>query len=73
MALQALEMEQVAPIAQALLQFLDREDVTVPGNMVEQFMSGKSLVRAIAGGQLVVAQEVNEAPEPKPEVSEEAA
>ena len=62
MALQALPSEQVAPTAQALLSFLDREEVSIPGNLLEAIVSGKSLLRALANGQLVLAQNVADQP-----------
>jgi hypothetical protein len=60
MALQELNGEAIIPTAQALLSYLDREDIHVPGNLVEAIVSGKSLLRALAQGQLVLAQHVNE-------------
>lgn len=73
--LQAFQEEQVQQTAQSLLAFFDREDVSVPGNLVEQIVSGKSLLRAIVAGQLKVAQEVRQPPPPvqPPEEPEEEA
>lgn len=65
--LQPLNPEQVQPTVQNLLAFLDREDVNIPGNMVESIVSGKSLLRALLGGQLVLAQNVQEGEPGKPE------
>lgn len=62
MALQALPTEQVAPTVQALLAFLDRGDVNIPGNLLESIVSGKSLLRALASGQLVLAQNIQPQP-----------
>lgn len=56
--LQSLNPEQVQPTVQNLLAFLDREDVNIPGNMVESIVSGKSLLRALLNGQLVLAQDM---------------
>lgn len=74
MALQQLNPEQVQPTAQALLAFLDREDVTIPGNLLESIVSGKSLLRALVSGQLVLAQNVpgGEAPPAKAPEGEDA-
>lgn len=63
MALQALNPEAVQPTVQALLAFLDREDVLIPGSMNESITSAKSLCRAILSGQLIIAQEPRNAPE----------
>lgn len=73
--LKAIQEEHVQKTAQSLLAFFDREDVSVPGNLVEQIVSGKSLLRAIVAGQLKVAQEVNESAPPvqPPEEPEEEA
>lgn len=60
MALHALNPEQLQPIVNGLLAFLDREDITVPGNLVETIVSGKSLLRAIAQDQIILAQDVSE-------------
>lgn len=48
--------EQVQQTVQVLLAFLDSENVKVPGNMLEGIVSGKSLLRGLLNGQLVVAQ-----------------
>lgn len=61
MALQALNQEAVQPTVQALLLFLDSENIQIPGNLLESIVSGKSLLRALATGQLVLAQESEEA------------
>lgn len=75
MALQALQQEAVQPTLESLLAFLDRDDLSVPGSQVEAIVSGKSLLRALLAGQLVLAQNTQEAPAPEatPEVAEEAA
>lgn len=65
MALQAIQQEQVQQTAQAMLAFFDREDVSIPGSMLESIVSGKSLLRALVQGQLVIAQEAQ--PQPKAE------
>lgn len=59
--LRPLDPQAVQPTVQTLLAFLDDESVSVPGNMVENIVSGKSLLRAILAGKLVVAQNM-EAP-----------
>lgn len=75
MALQALQQEAVQPTLESLLAFLDRDDLSVPGSQVEAIVSGKSLLRALIAGQLVLAQNQQETPAPEaaPEVAEEAA
>jgi len=64
--LKAIQTEQVQQTAQTLLAFFDREDVPVPASQLEAIVSGKSLLRAIVSGQLVVAQE--EQPKVQPPV-----
>ena len=68
--LKAIDQTNVQTTAQSLMAFLDREDVSVPGNMLEAIVSGKSLLRALVAGQLVIAQNVEEPKkeEKKPEV-----
>lgn len=68
MALQALNPENFQPTCQALLAFLDREDVTIPGNLLESIVSGKSLLRALLQGQLTLAQDV---PQPQAKAVQE--
>lgn len=63
--LKPVDQQNVQATAQSMMAFLDREDVSVPGNMLEAIVSGKSLLRALVSGQLVVAQNIEE---PKPEV-----
>jgi len=78
MSLKPLNPESYQAVAQAMLAYFDREDVNIPGNMVESIVSGKSLMRALLGGQLVLAQnqpasqaEVPPAPqEEEPEVEQ---
>lgn len=75
MALQPLDQEQILPVAQTLLAFLDRDDVTIPGNLLEAIVSGKSLLRGLLQGGLVVCQVTQDAPvvKPEPEPEEKAA
>lgn len=68
--LKPVDQANVQTTAQQMLAFLDREDVAVPGNMLEGIVSGKSLLRALLAGQLVIAQNVEEPKKPdakKPE------
>ena len=67
MDLQELSQEAVQPTVTALLAFLDSKDITVPGNMVESIVSGKSLLRALASGQLVLASKSEAMPQPEVE------
>lgn len=71
MALRALESEQIVPTVQVLLAFLEREDVVVPANMLEGIVSGKSILRALANGQIVLAQDMEEPQAPAAAVEEE--
>lgn len=64
MALQELKNDAVQATVQSMLAFFDREDVNVPGNMVESIVSGKSMLRALLNGQLVLAQRAQEPPSP---------
>lgn len=73
MALQELNQEAVQPTIQALLEFLDRDDVMIPVHMAEQMTSGKSLLRALVSGQIVLAQKQQEQPAPVEAEVEEAA
>lgn len=76
MALRPLPSDQVAPTAQALLAFLERDDVTVPGSMLESIVSGKSLLRALLQEQLILCHKAEESPpvpQPAEEPEEEAA
>ena len=51
-----LQAEQVQSTCQVLLAFLDSDGANVPGNMLEGVVSGKSLLRGILSGNLVVCQ-----------------
>ena len=64
MSLQPVQQEQVQGTAQQMLSFLSDENVNVPGNMLEAIVSGKSLLRGIIGGQLILCQSVNTPPKP---------
>jgi hypothetical protein len=48
--------EQVQQTVQVLLTFLDSENAKVPGNLLDGVVSGKSLLRGLLNGQLVVGQ-----------------
>lgn len=67
--LKPVDQQNVQATAQSMMAFLDREDVSVPGNMLEAIVSGKSLLRALVSGQLVVAQNIEE---PKKEAEKPA-
>ena len=54
--MQPLPQEQVQKAAQILLTFLDSEGATVPGNLLEGVVSGKSLLRGFLQGTLIVCQ-----------------
>ena len=75
-----LPQENVQSAAQVLLAFLDSDGASVPGNMVEGVVSGKSLLRGLLAGQLVICQADVPAeappaptPEPKPAAKKKAA
>jgi len=71
MSLQPLNPEQVQSTAQVLLAYLDDPSNKTPNNMLEGIVSGKSLLRGILGGQLVICQAA--APEAPPEAVEKTA
>jgi hypothetical protein len=48
--------EQVQQTVQVLLTFLDSENAKVPGNLLDGVVSGKSLLRGLLNGQLVIGQ-----------------
>ena len=54
--MRAVPAEQIQKTVQVLLSFLDSDSVTVPGSMIEGVVSGKSLLRALLDGRLIVAQ-----------------
>jgi len=54
--MQPLPPEQIQATAQVLLAFLDSDGATVPGNLLEGVVSGKSILRGILQGTLVVCQ-----------------
>jgi hypothetical protein len=54
MAFQPLDEEPVQQAAQILLSFLSDASVSVPAPMVDGIVSGKTLLRGIINGQLVV-------------------
>lgn len=49
-------IEQIQKTVQVLLAFLDSDGANVPGSMIEGIVSGKSLLRGLLNGQLIVAQ-----------------
>jgi len=59
------QQEQVQQAAQVMLALLSDESVSVPGNLLEGVVSGKSLLRAIVQGSLVVCTEEPSAAEAK--------
>lgn len=54
--MQPIPTEQIQSTVQVLLAFLDSDGANVPGNMLEGVVSGKSLLRGILTGNLVVCQ-----------------
>ena len=78
MSLKKLPVEQVIPVCQTTLALLEREDVPVPGTMIESVVSMKSILRALVQGQLCLAQEetaaapAEEAPKAAPKTKTKA-
>jgi hypothetical protein len=75
-----VNQEGVVQTAQVLLAVLNDEDGSTPNKYLEGVVSGKSLLRGIIGGQLVVCMPEKETtekkakePEPEPEPDGEAA
>lgn len=54
--MRAVPAEQIQQTVQVLLAFLDSDGAQVPGSMIEGVVSGKSLLRGLLNGQLIVAQ-----------------
>jgi len=63
MSLQPINQEQVQQTAQVLLAFLSDESVSVPGPMLDGVVSGKSLIRGLVSGQLIICQNVEGSPQ----------
>lgn len=61
-----LPADQVQKTAQILLAFLDSDGAVVPGSLVEGVVSGKSLLRGLLQGTLVLCAP-DAAPKPQPE------
>jgi hypothetical protein len=59
-----INQEQVVQTSQVVLAVLSDEDSSTPNKYLEGVVSGKSLLRGIISGQLVVCQ-AEEKPEPK--------
>lgn len=69
MALTPINQEQVQQTAQVLLSFLSDERVSIPAPILEGVVSGKSLLRALLAGELVICANKSE---PKPAIPLEA-
>jgi len=52
------KQEQVQGTAQQVLAYLDDPTNKTPNNMLEAIVSGKSLLRGIITGQLIVCQQL---------------
>ncbi len=63
-----LPKEQVQQTAQILLAYLDNPENSTPNNLLEGVVSGKSLMRGLISGVLVVCQ-TNAAAPPADETS----
>ena len=66
MSLKPFAPEQIQSTAQIVLAYLDDPANNTPNNMLEGIVSGKSLLRGIVSGQLVVCQTQPEAPAAPP-------
>jgi hypothetical protein len=60
MAFQPIDEEPVKQAAQLLLSFLSDASVSVPAPLVDGIVSGKTLLRGIINGQLVVCAPADE-------------
>ena len=62
-----LDKETVIQTAQIVLAYLSRPDNSTPNDMLEGIVSGKSLLRGLVSGQLIVctATDVEAPPAPK--------
>lgn len=70
--LMPVNQETITRTAQILLTYLDDENNSTPNNILEGIVSGKSLLRGIIQGGLIVCQQVQgEAVKPSPEKDEE--
>jgi hypothetical protein len=54
-------------VLKSLIDFLSSDNVRIPGPINEDIVSGKSLLRAIEAGNLVIMQELPDAGEGEPE------
>jgi hypothetical protein len=76
MALQEVNSDAVKTTVRTMLQFLERDDVMAPTSLSEQISSGKTLLRALLTGQLVLAQPEQQPaaaiPDANPEAEEAA-
>ena len=50
--MQQIPTEQIQQSVQVLLSFLDSDGASVPGNMLEGIVSGKSILRGLLSGNL---------------------
>ena len=56
MPLTPLDPEQIQRTAQVMLSYLDDPENKTPNNMLEGIVSGKSLLRGITAGALVLCE-----------------
>jgi hypothetical protein len=68
MSLKPINQEQVQQASQVMLAYLDDGANTTPNNLVEGIVSGKSLLRGIINGSLIVCQKEATSPAPQQEV-----
>jgi hypothetical protein len=52
-----IDANQYIPGVRALLEIMSSPSVNIPGQMLEGALSGKSILRGIASGQLVLCEE----------------
>jgi len=73
MSLQPINQEQVQSTTQVLLAYLDDPENKTPNNMLEGIVSGKSLLRGILAGNLVICQNMELPADAPPEAKKKAA
>ena len=63
MSLKPLDLEQIQGTCQIVLAYLDDPENSTPNNMVEGIAGGKSLLRGVLSGNLVICQKAPDVPE----------
>jgi len=60
MSLKPLDLEQIQGACQIVLSYLSDPANSTPNNLVEGIASGKSLMRGVLSGELVICQTVDD-------------